>query len=157
MVQRLLLLLLALAPCWVGAYEAVVSHVSDGDTVWLAGRGSGRLLRLHGIDAPELCQDHGPQAREALAAKLLGQRVQVTPKGRDSYGRTLAQVQLRGEDVAAWMVGQGHAWSYRYQRQPGPYAQEERLAQRGTLGLWRSPKPMQPRVFRRFHGDCHAR
>jgi micrococcal nuclease len=153
-VRPLLLLLLALGPCGVGAYEAVVSHVTDGDTVRLAGRGSGRLLRLHGIDAPELCQDHGPQAREALAAKLLGQRVQVSSRGRDPYGRTLAQVHLRGEDVGAWMVRHGHAWSYRAQRQPSPYAQEQRLARSRGDGLWRSPQPMQPRLFRRFQGDC---
>lgn len=139
-------------------FEASVTHVTDGDTLWVRaapGR-KAQQLRLQGIDAPEICQPGGVQAREALQRRLLDQHVRVRTNGRDSYGRTLAQVQLRGQDAGEWMVRQGHAWSYRYGRQASPYAAQERAAREDRLGLWRQPQPMQPRVFRRFHGSCEA-
>ncbi|HSV47896.1 MAG TPA: thermonuclease family protein, partial [Ramlibacter sp.] len=74
--------------------------------------------------------------------------------GRDSYRRSLAQVRLSGEDLAGWMVGQGHAWSYRFRSDPGPHTAEERLARQARRGLWASSAPTEPRLFRRRHGRC---
>ena len=68
-------------------------------------------VRLQGIDAPEICQPWGPQARAALHAVLQGQVVEVQGHARDSYGRLLAQLSRQGQDVGVWMVGQGYAWS----------------------------------------------
>ena len=73
------------AQAWLG----VVTHVSDGDTVWvqpLQG-GEAHKVRLLGIDAPEICQPWGPQSRAALHAALQGQVVEVRARTRDSYGR----------------------------------------------------------------------
>jgi hypothetical protein len=54
-------------------------HVSDGDTVWVQPLQGGEAykVRLQGIDAPEICQPWGPQARAALHAVLQGQVVEV--------------------------------------------------------------------------------
>jgi endonuclease YncB( thermonuclease family) len=76
------------------AWPGVVTHVSDGDTVWvqpLQG-GEAHKVRLVGIDAPEICQPWGPQSRAALHAALQGQVVEVRARTRDSYGRLLAQL-----------------------------------------------------------------
>lgn len=50
------------------AWSGVVTHVSDGDTVWVEPTqgGEAQKIRLLGIDAPEICQAWGPQARDAL-------------------------------------------------------------------------------------------
>jgi endonuclease YncB( thermonuclease family) len=139
-------------------FDASVTFVTDGDTLWVRaapGR-KAQQLRLQGIDAPEICQPGGAQSREALQRRLLDQRVRVRASGRDSYGRIVAQVHLKGQDAGEWMVRQGHAWSYRSGRQRPPYAEQERAAREGRLGLWREAQPMQPRVFRRFHGPCEA-
>ncbi len=93
----------------VHAWPGVVTYVSDGDTVWVQPLQGGEAykVRLLGIDAPEICQPWGPQSRAALHAALQGQVVEVRARTRDSYGRLLAQLRRQGNDVGAWMVGQG--------------------------------------------------
>jgi micrococcal nuclease len=142
---------------------AVVTYVTDGDTLWVQLPGESRAvkLRFQGIDAPELCQDGGAASKAALAAKVLHHTVQLTTnQRRDDYGRLLARVSLgtdaKAEDVGAWMVQQGQAWSYRYRRSLGPYADQEQAAQAAKRGLWAMPAPMEPRVFRKQHGSCYA-
>jgi len=138
------------------AYEGTVSHVSDGDTLWVrpAGGGAPRELRLDGIDAPEICQSHGPAARDALAGRLLHQQVAVRTRARDGYQRAIARVSLRGQDMNGWMVAQGHAWAHRWRGRAGFYAAQEEQARNARRGLWAQARPVAPRAFRRQHGAC---
>lgn len=137
---------------WVGT----VTHVTDGDTLWVQARQGGepRKIRLTGIDAPEICQVYGETARKALASRVLGQVVLVQPQHKDDYGRLLARITVQERDVGHWMVRNGHAWSYRGQRSAGPYAQQEAWARSQALGLWQM-RAMSPSIFRRRHGSCH--
>ncbi len=137
-------------------FQGVVTHVSDGDTLWVrpAAGGAPRQVRLLGIDAPEICQAHGTRARDALAGRALHRRVRVTSSTRDSWQRTLGQVSLDGEDLGQWMVSQGHAWSYRFRNDRGPYLMQQARARSARLGLWRGPAPTEPRTFRQRHGSC---
>ena len=139
-----------------GSFEGVVTHVTDGDTLWVrpAGGGAPRKIRLQGIDAPESCQVHGTASRDALAARALHQRVKVASHLRDDYQRALGNVSQGGQDLGLWMVSRGHAWSYRFRRDPGPYAREEAQARRAGLGLWSGDAPVRPRDFRKRHGSC---
>ena len=147
--------LLAL-PLQAATFQGIVTHVTDGDSLWVRplGGGAPRELRLRDIDAPEICQAFGEQSRNALAARVLHRQVTVRSRARDSYRRTLAQVSLDGEDVAAWMVGRGYAWSYRYRGRSGPLQAREEQARHARLGLWASGPPIEPRVFRKQHGSC---
>lgn len=153
---------LLLLPCALLAqpasrsYSAVVTHVSDGDTVWVRPvRGGARVpVRLLDIDAPEICQRSGPQARDALARQVLRRTVTVEERGRDDYGRVLARLHRSGQDVGQRMVAEGHAWSYRFRNQPGPYHEQETRARQARKGLWAAAHPLEPRAFRRLHGPC---
>jgi endonuclease YncB( thermonuclease family) len=138
------------------AWPGRVTYVSDGDTLWVrpAAGGRPRKVRLHGIDAPELCQAHGPEARSALQHEVLGREVNVQPLRDDDYGRLLARLRLGGQDVAAPLVRAGHAWSYRYRRSPGPYAEEEGEARAARRGLFADARAQRPYAFRRQHGPC---
>ena len=138
------------------AFSGRITQVSDGDTVWvLPDRGGPpRKLRLDGMDAPELCQPEGPAAREVLAAWALRRHVEVTVRRYDDYGRGLARIRLDGQDLGARMVREGHAWSYRYRRDPGPYLTEENEARARQRGLFRQAAPEVPRAFRQRHGPC---
>lgn len=142
------------------AFSGTVTRVSDGDTVWLRPLDHGAAprkpvkVRMLGIDAPELCQPWGERSRDALAMRVMGRKVEAAPRGRDDHGRTLAPLLLDGEDVGAWMVAQGHAWSARWRGDRGPYARHEDAARRERRGLFSLPDPMQPYHFRRFHGPC---
>lgn len=135
--------------------DGVVSHVTDGDTIWVrpADGGAPLHVRLQGIDAPELCQAFGPQARDALTMRLLHQRVQLSLRARDIYDRSVARVSLRGQDVAAWLVSGGYAWTSGYARRSGPYAPQQAQARLERRGLWAS-HALEPRLFRRLHGHC---
>jgi endonuclease YncB( thermonuclease family) len=139
-------------------FTALVTYVSDGDTLWVQPDkgGPARKLRLEGIDAPEICQPGGDASRARLAQRVLKQRVRVSIRRSDVYGRALARIGLAGEDVGAGMVRSGQAWSYRWRRDVGPYAAEEALARQSRLGLFAAAQPEIPRDFRRRHGPCQA-
>ena len=137
-------------------YSARVSRVFDGDTVWvkpLAG-GQYRKLRLEGIDAPEICQSGGEASRDALARRVLNQVVEVRVRAQDDYGRGVARLDHQGDDVAAWLVVNGHAWSYRWRRSPGLFAHEEAMARKSRLGVFKEAEAESPRDFRKRHGPC---
>jgi endonuclease YncB( thermonuclease family) len=102
-----------------GELKGVVTHVSDGDTLWVrlaAGERSVKV-RFQGIDAPEICQAGGPQSLAALKAKVQGQTVTLQTNRYDDYGRMLARVSLTTgagtsaarQDIGAWMVERGQA------------------------------------------------
>jgi micrococcal nuclease len=149
--------LLALSGTAVAAdFSGVVTYVTDGDTVWVRSTPSAEAVavRLHGIDAPEVCQAHGREARAALASQVLHRQVQVASRAQDSYDRVLGRVTLDGRDVASWMVSEGHAWSDAFRRRAGPYAQQQERAQKARIGLWAEDTAMRPREFRKRHGSC---
>jgi len=150
-------LALALPATAAQSIEGVVIRVSDGDTLWVAPDGAHRRpvkLRLAGIDAPERCQADGEEARGALAAHVLQRRVEVQVRGRDGFGRLVARVVADGEDVNAWIVARGHAWSPGWKHQQGPYARQEREARAARRGLFAAADPVEPWRFRRVHGSC---
>ena len=155
-------LLLAILPALVQAapraMRATVTYVVDGDSVWVKPErgGAPRPVRLRGIDAPEICQAHGRAARDALAAKVLSRPVTLRLHGRDAYQRLLGELATPSiQDVGAWMVSQGHAWSPRYRGRDGAYARQQDRARSQGRGLWAEGRAMEPRTFRRRHGSCH--
>jgi len=135
-----------------------VTHVNDGDTIWVRPDAGGApvQVRLLGIDAPEICQAFGVQARGALKERLLHRNVVLDVRAQDAYKRTLARVSVRGQDVGAWLVEGGWAWSSGFRHRAGPYAQEERTARGERRGLWAGDTPRNPRVFRKQHGSCYS-
>jgi len=132
-----------------------VTHVTDGDTVWVrVDREKPVPVRLHGIDAPERCQTGGPEATEALARRVLRERVDVDTLATDQYGRTVGVVTLDGDDLGEWLVRGGHAWSVGMHYGKGPYADAQRSAQRAHRGLFSAADPQPPWVFRKANGAC---
>jgi endonuclease YncB( thermonuclease family) len=141
---------------WAQNFAARVVTVSDGDTVWVTPLKSQRRqkLRLQGMDAPERCQPGGEASTRALRELLLNQTVEVEVSGKDDYQRGLARIRFQGKDVGAFMVSQGHAWSYRFKSDPGPYVREEDAARQAHRGVFAQARPERPRDFRRRHGPC---
>jgi micrococcal nuclease len=125
------------------ARHGQIERVVDGDTVYIAGLGSSRLI---GVDTPEVYggdECYGPQA-SAYTARLLppGTPVdyEIGQEPRDRYGRTLVYLWLRdGSSVNAILVANGYATTLtippntRYEQ---PLADLERQARRYGLGLW---------------------
>ena len=75
--------------------------VIDGDTIHI---GSNKI-RLQGINAPELEEPYGKQAKWALHKLVKGQTITAHPNGEKSYDRIVAKCYLDdGRDLAAEMV-----------------------------------------------------
>ena len=160
----LLLCALAVAPLAAPArdkpkpevYEAQVTRVVDGDTVWVQPLSGGRYrkLRLDGLDAPEICQGGGTGSRDALARRVLKQNVIVTEGPHDTHGRGLAKLEHQGKDVGGWLVAEGQAWSSRWRGSLGPYQAQEALARAQRRGVFAQAHAELPRTFRERHGPC---
>lgn len=133
-----------------------VVWVSDGDSLTLrpADGGAPIAVRLWGIDAPEICQPGGAEARAALQALVRGRTVTLEPMGRDAHGRLLARVRVGGVDVGERLVRDGHAWSYG--AGGGPFAAQERTARSMRRGVHAAGDAERPRDFRRRHGPCRV-
>jgi micrococcal nuclease len=162
----MLLAVLGFAPAFgLGAgLSGTVTRVADGDTFWVRPDDTGSSafahsrkplkVRLQGIDAPERCQAWGPESKAALESRILHRKVRLQVRSADDYRRSLATLELDGEDVGAWMVGRGHAWSARFHRSPGAYAAQERAARDARRGLFADKGAIEPRAFRKNHGAC---
>jgi micrococcal nuclease len=141
-------------------WQGNVIYVVDGDTLHIRPldakiNSKPRKIRIDGIDAPESCQSYGLESTTALKKLLASKTVTVFSKRVDDYGRDLAKITVKNIDVGAWMVSNGHAWSYHYRHSAGPYRAEEEAATRSRLGLFADAAAIEPRLFRKEHGSCH--
>lgn len=133
------------------AVRGLATRITDGDTFTLRyGSVEDERVRLHGIDAPERDQPHGPAAGAELARLIEGREVSVELVDRDNYGRLVGRVWIDDIDINLAMVEGGHAWWYEF------YAQERRdlelaedAARRAQRGLWAQRNPVPPWEWRR--------
>ena len=140
------------------AHSGVVTYVVDGDTVWvqIGAHDKPLKVRLQGIDAPEICQAGGVAAQAALKSRVMRQSVTVTSSAHDDYGRAVGTVHLQGQDMARWLVANGHAWVYSFRHKKGPYAEEFAQAKGARRGVFSDALAEEPRVFRKRHGSCYT-
>lgn len=142
-----ILTLILLLPLSLLAFSAKVVKISDGDTITILQNKEQTKVRLYGIDAPEKKQDYGQKSKQFLASLIAGQVVEVEPKGKDRYKRTIGTIYYKGQDINAQMVLNGYAWAYvKYSR---IYVDHERLAREKKLGLWQSSNPTPPWQWRK--------
>ena len=131
-------------------------RVYDGDTFILQDEDGYHRIRLASIDAPELDQPYGQEARITLARMIQNKTVIVSVIDKDKYKREVGNV-FCGEssDVSSYMLANGAAWhlSYfdRYHPKYELHAKLQLDAQKQGLGLWSQPKPVPPWVWRSRH------
>ena len=102
---------LAFAASQARAFDAVVTTCHDGDTCTVTASDGHRLhIRLHAIDAPELDQPSGTEAQALISELVVGHQVDIRPTGGYSHNRMIADMNVDGTDVAAFMVSRGYAW-----------------------------------------------
>ena len=129
------------------ALSGKVVSIHDGDTITVLQNKQQIKVRLFGIDAPELKQPYGKKSKQFLASLIAGQVVEVEPKGKDRYKRTLGIIHHKGQDINAQMVLNGYAWAYvKYSK---IYVDQESLARENKHGLWQSSNPTPPWEWRK--------
>lgn len=133
------------------------ARATDGDTVDMAGI----IIRLHGIDAPELnqtCSRQGQSwacgraASQKLAQLVSGVNLRCEQRDIDDYDRIVATCKVQQVDVAQAMVEAGLAvalpqFSDRY---VGAEAQAKSLG----IGIW-GGEFQQPADYRAAHPRVH--
>ena len=125
-----------------------VIHITDGDNLTVIINNEWVRVRLAGIDAPETNQPFGTRSRQSLADLCFWEKVTVSPKGKDQYGRMFAKVRCGGIDAGEEQVRRGMAWVYdRYVEDPtlDPIEIEAKTAERG---LWADPYSYPPWEWR---------
>lgn len=141
------LLLTLIPPTSALALIVKVISVHDGDTITVLSGKEQTKVRLYGIDAPEKKQDYGQRSKQFLANLIAGQMVEVEPKGKDRYKRTLGNIYYKGQNINAQMVLNGYAWAYvKYSK---IYVDQEKLARENKRGLWQSSNPTPPWEWRK--------
>lgn len=148
----LLALLLAAPPAALavesGEFSGRVVGVTDGDTLSVMRDGLALEVRLHAIDAPEIGQPFGPQARQFASLLALGKSVRVQVRFADRTGRTLAEVFLPdGRSLAAELVRAGYAWHFTRHSTSVELVALEEEAREARRGLWVGEKPQPPWDF----------
>jgi endonuclease YncB( thermonuclease family) len=128
------------------------ARVIDGDTIVVADE----LVRLHGIDAPELDQTFwwrgryiscGTMALAALEALTAGVSLRCEVVERDRHGRLVAKCYSpNGVDISRRLVSAG--WALAYRRYSTDYVDAEDEARKAGRGMWRGRfvKPWEWRI-----------
>jgi micrococcal nuclease len=156
-------LILLVLPAISFAGQFTVGHVTDGDTVKVAGNDEKMTIRLVGIDAPETSkkknepgQPFSQKSTKHLAGLVLNKSVEIKSYGTDRYGRTLGVIFVGEKNVNLEMVKAGLAEVYRGQPAKGldlrPYWDAETEAKKTSIGMWSlGDKYISPKKWRRMH------
>ena len=134
--------------------EGQIQKIVDGDTFEFKTFDGQRLtIRLAQIDAPEMNQPWGTEAKSALTHLTSSGDVKLQTGGLDKSGRTMATVHAGEVNVNFEMVRQGLAWSWpRYVVDPRLFVLEQ-AARNGKAGLWSDPpsRIVQPETWKVLH------
>ena len=157
-----LILFLVAAPQLLFADPFNVIKVYDGDTIKARQDGTDIIIRLVGIDAPEISGDpHFPgqpyalDAKEFLEGLILKKAVQIKGYGYLKYNILMGEVLLGPGNVNLDMVRAGFGEVLKGEAPPvdldlTPYHEEEKAARSAKRGIWGQGKRyISPKVWRK--------
>lgn len=132
-----------------GTISAKVTDVLDGDTLRVTTDQHATItVRLDSIDAPEMAQPFGLEAKQRLSELVLGKPVVVRWKEKDKYGRTLGIVYLGDVVINRKLVDEGFAWNFVKYSKSAALAKAEQAARVAKAGLWETEQPIAPWAWR---------
>lgn len=123
-------------------FKAMVVEVTDGDTLIVLRNKTRFTVELPGIDAPELDQPFGPEAKR-FAAKLVKGRVvtiEMSHPGNPIYGAVRFS---KGKILAHEMVKAGLAWATTTDKSSMFRAAQDE-AKTARIGLWVNSEEEDP-------------
>ena len=117
-----------------------VVKVYDGDTITILDNNKKVKVRLYGIDAPELKQTYGKQARDYLSDIVFNKSITLKVYNKDVYGRQVAEVIYNNANINQLLVKTGNVYVYtKYNNELNIYLPLEQYAKQNKLGVW-NPK-----------------
>jgi endonuclease YncB( thermonuclease family) len=137
----------AAAPVAANMSDGLVARCFDGDTIQLTDR---RIVRLAGIDSPELAHDkkktqyYASEARQELTRLAQKKKVRLSPAGsvqKDAHGRIIADVRLEnGQSLSDIMISYGAVFYYPHPDQNRSLQQRlsalQQQAIKNRRGMW---------------------
>jgi endonuclease YncB( thermonuclease family) len=126
-------------------FKATVTSVEDGDSLVVKAAAEQTSIHIVGVDAPEMSQPGGPEAKAFLSALVLGKPVIVRLK---STTERLATVEVDGTDVSAALIRRGMAWHCPRYTDDRELVSAEAEARAAKRGLWAAPRPTPPWLYR---------
>lgn len=123
-------------------FDAMVIDIQDGDTLIVLRNKTRLTVKLPGIDAPELDQPYGPEAKR-FAAKLVKGRVvtiETTQAGNPIYGAVRFS---KNRVLAHEMVQAGLAWTTSMDKS-SVFGETQAAAKAARLGLWVNSEEEEP-------------
>jgi len=134
----------------------VCTGVVDGDTLTLDVDGQEITAHLAAIDAPELAQPYGPEARDFLATMAVDQTIQVMEVAKEPSGEIQAKTRIGERDPALALLEAGLAWHDTIHNNQENLAVAEIVARSSKLGLWSDPEPVAPWLWRQQQVEVKA-
>jgi len=130
---------------------ARVIGVADGDSITvLSPINKQVLIRLYGIDCPEIGQAFGMKAEEFTSGLCFGMTIKYRLMGIDRFDRTVATVYLEdGRELNLEILKAGLTWHYERYPKRQDYADAQEEARRAGIGLWTDKDPTPPWEWRR--------
>lgn len=121
--------------------------VIDGDTLKVTfGANIPVSIRLADIDAPELGQHYGFEAKDKLEHLLAQQQPKLTFEENDKYGRKVCSLWVDGLNLNIQLVETGFAWAN--PDAGSSFQNAQGTAKERSLGLWIRNKPTPPWEWR---------
>lgn len=137
-----------------------IDRIVDGDSLILTDTTHHQWqIRLLGIDAPELTQAFGQNAKTALAAVAMSQSGSADCRLESRPNAPRCIVRVDGKDIGLEMVRAGMAWWDRQNSaqqatdERAAYEHAEFLAKIHRFGLWNDKNPTPPWEWRRGRMD----
>ncbi|MDO4628632.1 MAG: thermonuclease family protein [Planctomycetia bacterium] len=133
----------------------VVTRVADGDTLNLrVQNGETYRIRCQAVDAPELNQEFGQQARATYNELVYRKTVRVEVDKTDKFGRIVGRIWCKDPASGTWfdveevMLKRGMVWHYTRYNHEQKLINAEAEARRNCVGLWSQKNPKKPEDWR---------
>ncbi len=151
-------------PLFSFADQFKVTHVYDGDTIKVTENGNEIIIRLAGIDAPEISnKKHLPgmpfcmKSKEYLSSLVFNKTVHIKFYGKDAAGKSLGEIFAGELNINIEMINAGLAEVYRgapaRNLNISAYRNAERTAKESVKGIWElRDQYFSPWDWREMHG-----
>lgn len=124
------------------------SEVIDGDTIRVeSDDGTLMVVHLFGVDAPELEQARGVEARDFVAHIATGKQIDLELKNKPGQA-SVAIVRVENVDIAVELAEAGLAWLAQDGATSDEYVVAIFSARAQKASLWSDEEPMHPAEWR---------